>query len=250
MLGHRGRADTEGDGTHGRDHDRPAEPHDRVGTRRAARARAPLRPGRVPVLPGRMAGRRARRRRAADRPGRQARNPRSSWRGVAVIRFFAQLFLLQWLIRWVPRLIGWVIALVVMVAGAPVTTVAVIGFLGAWLRGWPPSRLRRAAAWSLPMTGIYLIGEAIHARTLRTVLAAPYRDWVHAWHLFDLGAAAPAFIACAPVAVPAGLYLASLAWGRRIYRIETGLAGKTATAPVIFDERQWRRQDRAPRGAG
>jgi hypothetical protein len=165
-----------------------------------------------------------------------------------VIRFFAQLLILQWAIRWVPRFIAGFIALVVMAAAAPVTTVAAVGFLGAWLRGWPPSRLRSAAAWSLPMTGVYLIGQALHAGSLWAVLAAPYRDWVHGWHLFDLGAAAPAFIACAPVAVPAGLYLASLAWGRRIYRIETGLAGKTATAPVIFDERQWRRQVRAARG--
>ena len=42
--------------------------------------------------------------------------------------------------------------------------------------------------------------------------------------------------------------VASLAWGRRIYRIETGLAGLTATAPVVFDERQWRRQARAAQG--
>ena len=56
-----------------------------------------------------------------------------------------------------------------------------------------------------------------------------------------------AFALCAPVAVPAGL-LSPRGCGRaRIYRIETGLSGQTATAPVIFDARQWRRQARTAR---
>ena len=53
----------------------------------------------------------------------------------------------------------------VLVAAAPVTLVAGVGFAGAWLRGWPPSRLWRAAAWSLPMTAVYLAGKALHAST-------------------------------------------------------------------------------------
>jgi hypothetical protein len=64
------------------------------------------------------------------------------------------------------------------------------------------------------------------------------------WHVFDSGALVPAFIWSAPVAVPAGLAIASWAWGTRIYRIETGLSGKTVASPVIFDERQWHRQAR------
>jgi hypothetical protein len=48
-------------------------------------------------------------------------------------------------------------------------------------------------------------------------------------------------VLAAPVAVPAGLLIASWAWQVRIYRIETGLTS-TATAPVVFDQRQWRRQ--------
>jgi hypothetical protein len=120
--------------------------------------------------------------------------------------------------------------------------------VAAWLRGWPPARLSRAALWSLPMLAVYAVGEAIGARTLRTVLTAPYHDWLKSWQVFDLGAVAPAFVWCAPVAVPAGLYIASLAWGRHIYRLETGLGGRNATAPVIFDERQWRRQARAAQG--
>jgi hypothetical protein len=165
-----------------------------------------------------------------------------------VIRFFIKLALFEFVIRWGARLAAWVAGAVVMVAAAPVTTVAVLGAAGAWLRGWPPSRLRRAAAWSLPMTAVYLAGHALHARTWRAVVAAPYADWVTAWRVLGAGGLVPAFVRCAPVAVPAGLYAASLWWGRRIYRIETGLSGKTATAPVIFDERQWRRQVRAAQG--
>lgn len=36
--------------------------------------------------------------------------------------------------------------------------------------------------------------------------------------------------------------------GWRIYQIGTGPGGKTATAPVIFGKRQWRRQARAALG--
>ena len=56
-----------------------------------------------------------------------------------------------------------------------------------------------------------------------------------------------AFVLCAPVGVPAALCAAGTAWAWRIYAIETGLSGKTATAPVVFDARQWRRQARTAR---
>ena len=52
----------------------------------------------------------------------------------------------------------------------------------------------------------------------------------------------------APVAVPAGLAIAGVLWAWRIYAITTGLAGLTASAPIEFDARQWRRQERAARG--
>jgi hypothetical protein len=165
-----------------------------------------------------------------------------------VIAFILQLLLFRWLVKWGVKLAGWAFAVVVMIAAAPVTTVAVTAYVAAWLRGWPPSRLRRAALLTLPMTAVYLTAEAVILRSARAVLAAPFRDWIASWHAFSLGAVLPAFAWCAPVAVPAGLYIASLAWGRRIYRIDTGLAGLTATAPVVFDERQWRRQARAAQG--
>ena len=36
-----------------------------------------------------------------------------------------------------------------------------------------------------------------------------------------------------------GLAVAGGLWAWRIYAIETGLSGRTATAPVVFDARQW-----------
>jgi hypothetical protein len=72
-------------------------------------------------------------------------------------------------------------------------------------------------------------------------------DWERAWHLTQAGQVVGAFVLCAPAGVPAALCAAGTAWAWRIYAIETGLSGKTATAPVIFDARQWRRQARTAR---
>lgn len=138
-------------------------------------------------------------------------------------------------------------AAIVLIAAAPVTVVAVVAGAGAWLRGWPPSRLRAAAAWSLPMTAVWLIATAFGARSWEQVAWAPYLAWRAGWHAFSLGQAGTAFVLCAPVAVPAGLLAASLWWQRRIYRIETGLTG-AVPAPVNFDARQWHRQARAAKG--
>ena len=62
-----------------------------------------------------------------------------------------------------------------------------MAFAGAWLRGWPPARLWRAAAWALPMTAVYLAARALHARTWRGLASAPFHDWQHAWHLAQHG---------------------------------------------------------------
>ena len=45
-----------------------------------------------------------------------------------------------------------------------------------------------------------------------------------------------------------GWRIGGLLWAWRIYAITTGLAGLTASAPIEFDTRQWRRQVRAARG--
>ena len=165
-----------------------------------------------------------------------------------MISFYAQVLIARHAMRWTLRLARWTVTAVTMAAAAPVTAVAAAGVTVAWLRGWPPARLRRAAAWSLPMTAAYLAVQAVTTRSLPGVLAAPYAGWREGWHAFSLGNTLQAFTLCAPVAIPAGLLSASWAWAARIYRIETGLAGHAATAPVIFDHRQWNRQARAARG--
>ena len=136
----------------------------------------------------------------------------------------------------------------VTVAAWPLTTVAVIGYLAAWLRGWPPARLWRAAAWALPMTAVYAIGQAIRLHAWQAVALAPVQDYGNAWRLLAAGAILRAGLLVAPVAIPAGLTIGGLLWAWRIYAITTGLAGLTASAPIEFDTRQWRRQVRAARG--
>ena len=71
--------------------------------------------------------------------------------------------------------------------------------------GRPPAKLWRAAAWALPMTGVYLAGRAVQARTWRALALAPVHDWEHAWHLAQAGQLVAAFVLCAPVGVPAAL---------------------------------------------
>jgi hypothetical protein len=101
---------------------------------------------------------------------------------------------------------------------------------------------------SLPVTAVYLTGRGVHAATWRAFALTPVRDWQTAWHQALAGQAWTAFALTAPVAVPAGLLAASWLWAWRIPTVETGLSGKTATAPVVFDARQWHRASRAARG--
>jgi hypothetical protein len=154
---------------------------------------------------------------------------------------------LPFIFRWLTRLAAWTIGIIAAIMAAPVTTVILTALAVAWSRGWPPARLRQAAAWSLPMTATWLAITAVITHSLQAVIAAPFDGWLASWHAFDYGATSTAFVVAAPVAVPAGLYLASAFWASRVYRMDTGLAGLTATAPVVFDDRQWRRQAKAAR---
>ena len=56
------------------------------------------------------------------------------------------------------------------------------------------------------------------------------------------------FVLVSPVAVPAGLALAAALWSWRNYAISAGIGGRMASAPVTFDNRQWRRQVSAATG--
>ncbi len=159
-----------------------------------------------------------------------------------------KLTIAVWLFRQLLKLTGWLTVAAIATAAWPITVVAAVGYGAAWLRGWPPARLWRAAAWSLPMTAVYLTGQAIRRGTWPAVALAPVNDWADGWRLLAAGAIVRAGLLVAPVAVPAGLALGGLAWAWRIYAVTTGLAGHTASAPVWFDERQWRHQVRSARG--
>ena len=90
--------------------------------------------------------------------------------------WYLRLRFTLWLLRAAWRLLCWLALLAVLAAAASVTLVAAVGLLGAWLRGWPPPRLRRAALWSLPMTAAYLAGHGLEAATWHGFALAPVRD--------------------------------------------------------------------------
>jgi hypothetical protein len=154
----------------------------------------------------------------------------------------------QWLFRKLLKAAGWLIIAAVAIAAWPITVAALVGYAAAWLRGWPPARLWRAACWSLPMTAVYFIGQGLRLHSWPAVALAPVNDWANAWRLLAAHAIVRAGLLVAPVAVPAGLALGGVWWAWRIYAVTTGLAGQTASAPVWFDERQWRHQVRSARG--
>ncbi len=160
---------------------------------------------------------------------------------------YLQFRALVWLLRMTGRLLAVAAVAALLVAAAPLTLVTAVGLAGAWLRGWPPARLWRAAAWALPMTAVYLAGRAVQARTWQGLALAPVHDWLTGWSAVTAGRVVTAFVLVAPLAVPAGLAIAGCLWAWRIYALDTGLAGKTATTPVVFDARQWKRQARAAR---
>ncbi len=142
-----------------------------------------------------------------------------------------------WLIRKAVKVTGWLLVAVAAVAAWPVTLVAAAGYTAAWLRGWPPVRLYRAAACSLLVTVAWLMALEIQvpgwlaART-------PGRTWAHGWGRLDTADLAGVFAALAPAAVPAGLALARLVWAWRNYALTTGIGGWLASAPITFDARQ------------
>ena len=128
---------------------------------------------------------------------------------------------------------------VAALAAWPVTAPAA-GYTLAWLRGWPPVRLYRAA-WTLLPAATWLAALEIQAPGF---LAArdPGQTWARGWAQPDAAHLAGVFAALAPVTLPAGLALAGLIWAWRNYAVTAGLGGIMASAPITFDARQWRRQ--------
>ncbi|HEY6313657.1 MAG TPA: hypothetical protein VIY52_23030, partial [Streptosporangiaceae bacterium] len=153
-----------------------------------------------------------------------------------------------WLVRKGVKLSGWLLAFAIVIAAWPLTLVTIAGYVAAGWRGWPAARLRRAAAWSLILPAAWLAAVAVHADRLRAAALAGARAWEHGWPPPAVPGAVRTFVLLSPAAVPAGLALAAAAWAWRNYAITTGLAGITASAPITFDRRQWRRQARTAKG--
>ncbi len=153
-----------------------------------------------------------------------------------------------WLLRKAVKAVMWLLVAVAVLAAWPLTAVTLGGYLTAWWRGWPPVRLARAAAWALPATGIWLLVSAVTLGSWPAPALGPGREWEHGWPHLTALTAARTFLLFAPVTVPAGLALAALMWTWRNYAITTGLGGITASAPITFDARQWRRQVRTAKG--
>jgi hypothetical protein len=153
-----------------------------------------------------------------------------------------------WLLRKMIKVAGWLLLAAIALAAWPVTIVVAVGYAAAWLRGWPPARLRRTAAWALLPAGTWVAVQAARLHAWRPAAASPAQAWAHGWSGAGAAHLAGEFVLLAPFTVPAGLFLAGLAWSWRIYAITTGLGGIMASAPITFDARQWRRQVRTARG--
>ena len=66
--------------------------------------------------------------------------------GAVSVRSWVRLTVCLWLLRQAVKVVKWLLIVAVAVAAWPVTVVTGAGYAAAWLRGWPPARLRRAAA--------------------------------------------------------------------------------------------------------
>ncbi len=159
-----------------------------------------------------------------------------------------KLTIFLWLLRKAIKLTGWLLLAAAVIAAWPVTVVAAAGYLAAWLRGWPPARLYRTAAWALPAAAAWLAALEVRAPGWRPALLTPGRAWAHGWDHLATVPLARTFLLLAPVALAGGLALGGVLWAWRIYAITTGLGGITASAPIIFDARQWNRQARTALG--
>jgi hypothetical protein len=164
-----------------------------------------------------------------------------------VIGRYLGLLAARGIIRMLAKATRMAVTVAAVVAAAPVSLVAAYSATLAWLLGWPPRRLYRAALWCLPMLAAWLAATAVATRSLTRVATAPYAAWLAMWHDGAAGSYALAAVSIAPTAIPLGLAAGAAAWQYRIYSMQTGTGGLTPSAPAAFDQRQWRHQVRTAR---
>jgi hypothetical protein len=144
------------------------------------------------------------------------------------------------------RLLKIAVAAAVIIAAAPVSVCAGISVAAAWLAGWPPARLYRAALWCVPMVAVWLAAIAA-TRGMTGLAQAPYQAWLAMWRDGAAGRYPAAAAVIAPAAIPLGLACGAAAWSYRIRSMEAGSGGLSPAAAVAFDLRQWRHQARSAR---
>jgi hypothetical protein len=164
-----------------------------------------------------------------------------------MIRRYLALLAARALARLLGKVIKMMACVILITAAAPVSLVAAYSVSLAWLLGWPPRRLYRAAGYCLPMLAAWLAAAAVAARSPTQVAAAPYTAWLAMWHDAAAGSYALAAVLIAPAAIPLGLVAGGVAWQYRIYSMQAGTGGLTPSAPAVFDQRQWRHQVRSAR---
>jgi len=147
-----------------------------------------------------------------------------------------KLTIFLWLLRKIFKAAGWLLLAAVVIAAWPVTLVTAAGYGAAWLRGWPPARLARFAAWALIPAGTWTALQGARLHAWPPAVLGPARTWAHSWSRLapvDLGRV---FLLLAPVAVPAGS-----PWpGWR------GRGGSTRSAPGWAGSRRRRRSGSMP----
>ena len=129
-----------------------------------------------------------------------------------------------WLLRKAVKLAGWLLLALLALALWPVTIVTIVAYTAAWLRGWPPARLRRAAAATLTLPALYALAVLARQHGHPAAALAPARAYPAAWHHLAALDAARTFVTLAPAAVPAGLALAAELWAWRNYAVSAGIA--------------------------
>ena len=157
-------------------------------------------------------------------------------------------------VRLALRLLRWVVLVGLMVLAAPVTLVAGYAAALAWLLGWPPRQLYRAAGWCLPMVVAWLAAAAAGGTPWPRVAAQPYLAWLAMWHDVVAGAYLLAAVTIAPAAIPlglaaggAGLVVADLLAGDRQRRADPERAGRLRRPAVAAPGAHRPGPDRRPR---
>ncbi len=167
-----------------------------------------------------------------------------------MIRDYLAWLTLRALGRLLRRAVQVCVAVGACAVAAPVVLTAAWAYAIAWLLGWPPRRLLRAAAWCLPMLAVLLAAEAAVTGSWADTLLEPLSVFAGMWRLMGTGRGGPilaGLVTAAPVAIPAGLLVGGLAWSHRVFTMAAGTGGRSPAAPVAFDIRQWRHQVRTAR---